>query len=258
MNWRNRLTQAWLGGMKSLPGLLMGKGWEVLLPTMKFSLTRKLTPIVTHSGYVIETRQQLMSWWGLHIQASLFDGWSLKDGDVVLDIGANYGVFGWEVKQRYPGVRVFGFEPDKRLANYCTSLKCNGVPVYERVVCAALSDRNGTAELLIRSHEGSWTATLIDNPDNVWEEACVEPTSKEQVNTVRLDDLWSRGMTLPTLVKIDVDGGELLVMSGGYQTIRRVKYVVCELAGEKRVKEFEALIGRRGRKIDSGDYLFKL
>lgn len=46
-----------------------------------------------------------------HVQGYLDHGVRVEEGDVVLDVGANIGIFGVRAVQRHPGVRVFAFEP---------------------------------------------------------------------------------------------------------------------------------------------------
>jgi FkbM family methyltransferase len=46
-----------------------------------------------------------------HVQGYLEHGIEIHDGDIVLDVGANIGLFGIHAVQRFPAVRVLAFEP---------------------------------------------------------------------------------------------------------------------------------------------------
>jgi FkbM family methyltransferase len=46
-----------------------------------------------------------------HVNGYLAHGVTLRDGDVVFDVGANIGLFGVRAVQRHAGLRVFAFEP---------------------------------------------------------------------------------------------------------------------------------------------------
>lgn len=46
-----------------------------------------------------------------HVKGYFKHGISLKDGDTLIDVGANIGVFGVRAVQRFPNIRVFSFEP---------------------------------------------------------------------------------------------------------------------------------------------------
>ncbi len=46
-----------------------------------------------------------------HVQGYLEHGVEVRPGDVVMDVGANIGIFGVRAVQRHPGVKVYAFEP---------------------------------------------------------------------------------------------------------------------------------------------------
>lgn len=46
-----------------------------------------------------------------HVQGYLDHGIEVRDGDTILDVGANIGIFGVRAVQRHPTVRVFALEP---------------------------------------------------------------------------------------------------------------------------------------------------
>ena len=120
----------------------------------------KFDPFVTRKGYRIENRQQLYCYWDLDWEAIVFrGGWpdKLRENAVILDIGANYGTFGWLCRNRWPKATIIGFEPIPELARYCEQLGC-----YNRVFPVALSDSAGSAALFLDYSLGL-TATLGGN-----------------------------------------------------------------------------------------------
>lgn len=46
-----------------------------------------------------------------HVEGYFRHGISIKDNDVVIDVGANVGVFGVRVAQKFSSIKVFAFEP---------------------------------------------------------------------------------------------------------------------------------------------------
>lgn len=52
-----------------------------------------------------------------HVEGYLTNGIQIKDGDVVLDVGANIGVFGIRAAQKGKNVRVYCFEPIPEIAD---------------------------------------------------------------------------------------------------------------------------------------------
>ena len=51
-----------------------------------------------------------------HVEGYLQHGISIKDGDIIFDVGANVGVFGVRALQKGSQVRVFCFEPIPQIA----------------------------------------------------------------------------------------------------------------------------------------------
>ena len=131
----------------------------------------------------------------------------LRPGDHFVDVGANVGVFSTLVGTRIPGVRITAVEPfppvrEDLLANLALNKLSADVV---KVVDSALSDVPGEAtfevldrDVLNRLAPGSSTddgaATGITVP------------------VTTLDELV--GDDPPALIKIDVEGSELLVMKG--------------------------------------------
>jgi FkbM family methyltransferase len=81
-----------------------------------------------------------------HVEGYLQHGITIKDGDVVFDIGANVGVFSVRAAQRGSNVRVFAFEPIPPIYEV---LSANAKTFDEGRITAlscGVSDSGGTAE----------------------------------------------------------------------------------------------------------------
>lgn len=134
-----------------------------------------------------------------------------RPGGVVLDVGANVGaysvLFGRWVA---PEGRVYAFEPAAAaLAGLRRHLALNGVDGVVRAVHAAVSDREGTAALAGAGGQG--TARLAGEGNH----------GGDTVETVTIDGFCAREGTLPTLIKIDVEGWELEALRGARETVAR-------------------------------------
>jgi FkbM family methyltransferase len=196
----------------------------------------KFTPFVTRKGYKIENSQQLYCYWDLDWEAIVFrGGWTgkLPERPVILDIGANYGTFGFLCRKRWPKATIIGFEPIPDLAKYCERLGC-----YDRVHAAALSDAPGTATLFLDYSLGL-TASLGGN------DLLKFTDSQIQVETKKLDDFDLH----PDFIKVDVDGGELKTIAGGSKTFRECPLSVIECWGEERHLEVRKLLQKRSKKL---------
>ncbi len=125
----------------------------------------------------------------------------LRPGDHFVDVGANVGVFSTLVGTRIPGVRITAVEPfppvrEDLLAN----LALNDLSI--TVVDAALSDTPGEATFEVLDRDV--LNRLAPEGDLGGDRITVPVTT--------LDELV--GGDAPALIKIDVEGSELLVMKG--------------------------------------------
>jgi FkbM family methyltransferase len=137
-----------------------------------------------------------------------------EDGDTVLDVGANFGVYSLVLAREVGrSGRVFAFEPgEEALAQLRRNLALNSSLNVE-VVPAALSDRDGTGSL---AHVyGPPTYTIDDRAPG------------ERVDLVRLDTwMAATGAPPPAIVKVDVEGHEPAVFAGGRSTLEQAKPLV--------------------------------
>jgi len=140
----------------------------------------------------------------------------LKSDSVFLDIGANIGEYS-RVALKYISPRnVHMFEPIPRIADYLreTFSECN---IYE-VVC---SDSNGNVNFFeSNNHELSG---LIKRSESTLPRGTT--FEKINVNSVKLDDFLENVESV-TLVKIDVEGSEILVLNGMKQIIKRHQPII--------------------------------
>ena len=125
---------------------------------------------------------------------------------VILDIGANIGLGSFFMKTLYPAARVIGFEPSKSegevlARNYAGWSDCELIPV-------AVGDQDGV------------NLRFAVHPDRTGGQhlAGVEDEAGWNYVTVlvrRIDAVVSEGrIPVPDLVKIDVEGAEVAVLTG--------------------------------------------
>lgn len=130
----------------------------------------------------------------------------IHDGDTVFDVGANRGHYVRYFIAAGAG-RVVAIEPIPRLAEHIRKTNNGRVHVIE----AAVSGQPGIARLHIARREDvsslspEWLDTISWH-DRSWEESIA-------VRTVTLDDLIAEFGT-PAFIKIDVEGAEILALSG--------------------------------------------
>jgi FkbM family methyltransferase len=154
----------------------------------------------------------------------------LRPGDTFVDAGANHGYFSLLAAMLVgPSGRVIAFEPHgearQRLARH---LELNGLQARVDVQPVALSDRSGVAQMHQAHHNA--LASLV--PDQSPVRHLVAFGAPFEVPTVRFDE-W-RAQHAPgaiRLMKIDVEGAELMVLNGMPETVRSgVDALVLETA----------------------------
>lgn len=133
---------------------------------------------------------------------------TLRPGDVVLDLGANIGLFTLlYARQVGPNGRVHAFEPGvQSFALLQTNAAINGysnVTLYNK----AVADQDGQAKFLLCT-TGDSDNRLMDNSGEQREEIDIE--------VVRLDTLF--GPNRVDFIKMDIQGAELLAMKGLRET----------------------------------------
>ena len=166
----------------------------------------------------------------------------LRPGDVVIDIGANIGwysaVFAGAVQ---PSGAVYAVEPFPRNIARLESFRALlPIPELVQIFEGAISDHSGRADLFLNKYDAGHS--LIEKTEHV---AFTGETLNIEVTT--LDDFAStHGLHDTSLIKIDVEGAELQVVSGGLSILRHTSSVMIEISGvglTEGLKVHEMLVG---------------
>jgi FkbM family methyltransferase len=158
-----------------------------------------------------------------HLTAYLDRTLKFEDGDLALDIGANIGWYSLLFDRLAAGkdVTVLACEPDP---GNCSLLNENiALNSAEAVqVCpAAVADTVGTATLFQHSDSNRGRHSLLPVNDG----------GSVEVRTVVMDDyLAEKGLAerTPRVIKIDVEGFELMVLKGADRVLRRCPLLIIE------------------------------
>jgi len=145
----------------------------------------------------------------------------IKPNDIVWDIGANVGVFGFSAAGK--GAQVLAVEADPYLANLLLQSKAHvaNAALNIDILSAAISSRSGIARLRF-STNGRASNSLAES-------ITAETGRKFQeisalVATVTLDDLLE--ISHPSFCKIDIEGAELLAFQGAPKLLRDIRPIL--------------------------------
>ena len=142
-------------------------------------------------------------------------------GDVLYDVGANVGAYSLVADRCARGQgRVYAFEPSATTFALLTrNVFLNGAEERVTPLFVALADSNALGHMELRSLAAGDASHGMADP-------AARPNGstgafRQPVSFARLDDLVATyGLAQPTLMKIDVDGGELGVLRGGPRVLR--------------------------------------
>lgn len=150
---------------------------------------------------------------------------------VLYDIGANNGLLSTFWSKLNQVETIYAFEP---VTSIFTELQRNTKSISKIVpINTALGDAGG--ELTINVNDWNPSSSLLPLADrHLAEFPFATKARSEKIRVVRLDDIVEeQGLKSPDLVKIDVQGFEDKVLTGGAKTIRRSQFCIIELSLDK-------------------------
>ena len=156
---------------------------------------------------------------------------------IILDVGAHYGESVTYLKMLFPEALIYSFEPDPDSFNVLSASNIEGVSYFN----LALSDSDGTASFYKNkiSHTNSFFKVNLNSRDSIGiaSAAATNDTQyfggfNKEINTftMRLDSFTAQhSIDQIDLLKIDVQGAECRVLTGGREALQNTKVVVVEI-----------------------------
>ena len=142
------------------------------------------------------------------------DGW-------FFDVGANIGLYVWEVRKVCPTCKILAFEPDP--ANFALlEMTRKEADIQNLELCSdALS--NQTDEVSFSQDPLTSATSCIQGEEKPWVEQYLNgSTNQITVNTRTMDSAVDDNQ-IPSLIKIDVEGHEVEVIEGAVRTLSNTK-----------------------------------
>ena len=139
---------------------------------------------------------------------------SLASEPVLYDVGANYGYY--TLLAAPTASHVYSFEPvDTTVRQLRENVSRNALDGKVTVFPIGLSDHDGTVEINIYNSSGNNSQFTVTSSDS-----SVRIVRTEPIQLVALDGLVDReGLSLPTVVKMDIEGAELFALRGARSTL---------------------------------------
>jgi FkbM family methyltransferase len=151
-----------------------------------------------------------------------------QKGSVLLDVGANIGIFSLAAAKRFPDTRIYAFEPSpEAYSRLVRNLELNNMVNVKPVKRAVYSSCS-----VVGFSKGSSTSlgSVIDSGALL-------------VHAVTLDDFCSKkAIDKIDLIKIDVEGAEVEVLRGAQKTLDITDRLVAECHSAELATSVENLL----------------
>jgi len=222
--------------------------WPLYL-TVKFGATR-VDPLrfVTRQGVHIEVPRRLLQTFkeifmdGCYMKGL---GFSLPDAPTIFDIGANAGYFSLFALGRFPGARIFAFEPVP--ANFHLLERQRELNPQADMTCIrkAMAGQGGELELAFDAADPFSTSATVcysasGQPDTI------------RVAAVTLHDVFAEfRIERCDLLKLDCEGAEYGILYGcSPEDLRRIRQIAMEVhpgpGPEENVDALDAFLRANG------------
>lgn len=194
---------------------------------------------IYHHGYLIEN-EVFWSGFGNSWEKESLKLWAklCKDSNVILDIGANTGVYALTAQTLNPQAQVFAFEPVNRVYKKLNkNIKLNNYPISSYDL--ALSNTSGEALIYDTNDEHTYSVTVNKNCNT--SNASVIET---KIQTITLDDfVKQKSLDRIDLMKIDVETHEAEVLEGFKNNLLKFKpTMLIEILNDKVAQNIGELI----------------
>lgn len=157
---------------------------------------------------------------------------------VIVDLGANIGLAALSLKARHPQARVVCVEPHPENAQLLRhNLQCLGDSV--TILEAAVSNCTGAIQLALATEH--YNASLVRTGGK----------EKVTVNALPMEEIMRRtGIDTIDVLKMDIEGAELLILEGRPAWLHKVRVLLAELHGPRQ-EEMRTWLREAGFQVES-------
>lgn len=151
-----------------------------------------------------------------------------RQNPVIFDVGAHYGESAVRYRSLFPNSVIYCFEP------FSDSLRILEQKFHAdprvRIMPQAVADGSGNRSFFVNGMDA--TNSLLPRPSSMrrYFPATASTKMQTQVRTVSIDDLIAQRTVLaPDLLKMDIQGGELMALKGARETLSADKVALLYL-----------------------------
>lgn len=190
-------------------------------------MLNKITVLVRNPGVL----KALLTWPKFSF-ASYMINFRLKNSNVepktIVDVGANVGQFAVAASKFFNQSMIISIEPDPMVSKELQK-NLRGHLNFEVITCAV---GNTIGKVKFYKNQDSQVSSILEiggMRKSLFPESRVTDEVDIPINT--LDALFdNRNIESPILVKLDVQGAELMVIDGARDFLNKVKWLVIEIA----------------------------
>lgn len=157
-----------------------------------------------------------------------YDNLELGSPRVILDLGSHIGVSILRLRGAYPDAHIYGFEPDA--ATFTRLARNIGQLDHVSVLPWAIGDADGQTAFYPRRQSWLSSVQFTDGAAAITVESVTLDTALKRLDTGVVD-----------LIKIDVEGAEVSILSGS-GSLQEVRMIVGELHGEAACSDVVSLL----------------
>jgi FkbM family methyltransferase len=224
---------------------------KLLKVRAEYFFTRQLPkPVATPDGFLLETTSELVSYWSFFVEREgLVPEWVqaflAEPQSLVVDVGANAGLFAHLVWTMKPDTKFILFEPLPRMVKKIGQWAAAIHPDYT-LHDKAVSNYCGTTTFFANT-DNDVSASLIPGPDS---------HLKYEVSVTTLDSVLPDAPIL--LLKVDVEGSECEVLDGAKRTLERTRFLILEAHTTEALERIKKTLGDQWacKEVGASDYLF--
>lgn len=212
----NDRCEAYWGAAKAV-AKRFGSLANVVLNRGMFALTKNCRMITTPEGFKLSHPNAIISYWDIFIERNLDGPW-LLGVETAVDVGYAWGIFTRRLLCFSPGAVVCAFEPNR--ISFDVAERLYRVHL-SRAAIAHMDEKNR------QYYTHQCGGSLVPNATHDGVESVATSTLDKA-----LSHKFGRQGNQVDLLKVDIDGGELQLLAGAQETLKKTKWLLIEYLGD--------------------------